>query len=89
MSRFPIDRDGPACHYEHASSETTNCTECGRVICPEHRSDREHCNHAYCLRCESKHGFQNNLCDRCQDELARTDETPCPADEVRKRKVAA
>lgn len=70
MNRFPIDRDGPLCHYGHASTETTNCVDCGRVVCPEHRSDCERCNRACCLRCASKRGFENSLCERCHDEPA-------------------
>jgi len=69
MNRFPIDRDGPLCHYGHGlTDETTNCVECGRVVCPEHRSDCERCNRAYCPRCESKRKFENRLCTRCQDD---------------------
>ena len=83
MNRFPIDRDGPPCHYGHASTETANCVDCGRVVCPEHRSDCERCNRASCQRCESKGRFENRLCTRCQDDepampvrrTRRTDET--------------
>jgi len=68
MNRFPIDRDGPPCHDGHASTETMNCVECGRVVCPEHRFECDRCNRAYCLRCESKRRFENRLCTRCQDD---------------------
>jgi hypothetical protein len=84
MNRFPIDRDGPLCHYDHASSETANCHDCGRVVCPEHCVECQSCNRGYCMRCASKYGFESSVCELCQDD------TPASAeDEVRAREVAA
>jgi hypothetical protein len=67
-SRFPIERDGPPCEYnDHPSSETTNCHDCGCVVCPEHRQECEQCKRIHCWRCARKYSLVNGLCERCEE----------------------